>query len=179
MKSFREYLREEVSEQNKDRSVDFHLAGHFGSGKSTAIEKAKLGNRVHLIDLDDIFFKMVKKNGEKPTSKEGIQNWDNEFKDNYFKMVDEGKQNKKPIVVVGHHWEGTRQLAPVNAKRRVYIDIPKEKVFKQRKERDFEDKKLTDSYLEKEYKLVQSDLDREDYTKLPFSELVDQLKGLK
>lgn len=161
-----------------DTSVDFHLAGHFGSGKNTAIEKARLGNNVHLIDLDDIFDEMVKKHGDKPTSEEGIEDWDNEFNKSYFKMVSEGKQSGKPIVVVGHHWEGLHQFAPVIAKKRVYIDIPKKQVFKQRRERDFKEETLTDSYLEMEYEEVQNDLDRENYTKLPFAEVVNQLKVL-
>ena len=174
MKNFKEFLAEAT---NQDLLVDFHLAGHFASGKSTAVEKAQTSNNFSLIDLDEIFFELVKKHGEpKSTS---TPEWESKFKKLYTEKVLKTKKKNKPIVVVGHHWEGSHRIVDVDAKEKVYIDVSKKKVFQQRKERDYEDKKLTDEYLEKEYQSVQNNLDKENYIKLPFNEVVKRLKELK
>jgi len=174
MKKFKEFLAES---SKQDLSVDFHLAGHFASGKSTAVEKAQTSNNFSLIDLDEIFSELVKKYG-KPKST-STPEWESKFKRLYTEKVLKAKKKNKPIVVVGHHWEGSHRIVDVDAKEKVYIDISKNKVFQQRKERDHKDKKLTDAYLEREYKSVQNNLDKENYIKLPFNDIVKRLKELK
>jgi len=174
MKNFKEFLKES---KDQNLSVDFHLAGHFGSGKSTAVEKAQTSNNFSLIDLDEITSELTRKHGEPESTT--TPEWASKFKKLYTEKVSKAKKKNKPIVVVGHHWEGSHSIVSVDAKEKVYIDIPKEKLFKQRKERDHGDKKLTDAYLEREYQSVQKNLDKEHFIKLPFNEVVERLKDLK
>lgn len=177
MISFKEFLIEE--NKKPSNKVDFHIAGHFGSGKSSALKKANLGNRVFIIDLDELDEELEKIYGSKPSTASGLKSWHKKFKTLYLKKLNQGKKSSKPIVVVGHHWENGERFALVNAKEKVYIDIPKEKLFKQRKERDKKNPNLTDDYLEREYDQIQKELENENYQKLSFDEIVNKLRELK
>ena len=177
MKSFKKFLFEQ--NEVSDDVVDLHLGGHFGSGKSTALKKANLGDNVFLIDLDDIDEELQKIHGDKPSTEEGMKDWHEKFKDLYSKKVKQGKSLSKPIVVVGHHWENGRKFAPVNARERIYIDIPKQKLFKQRIERDSQNSNLTPEYLEREYEQTQRELNDENYQKLQFDDVVKKLRDLE
>ena len=174
MKTFRQYLVE--STNSPDLSVDFHLAGHFGSGKSTAIEKSGISKRATIIDLDTIDEELQKKYGSKPTDDKNLKFWHEKFKNLYIQKVVEAKKLNKPIGVVGHHYEGDLKFAPIDAKQKFYIDLPKEQIFDQRRKRDSSDKNLTDEYLNTEYEMVQDQLDRENYEPMSFEEIVKQLK---
>lgn len=176
MKSFKQYLIEE--KESEDDSVDLHLAGHFGSGKSTALKKANIAGQVSVIDLDDLDQELSTQYGKKPSDEESLKKWHENYDTLYRDTVRRKKKIGKPIVVVGHHWENGSRFAPVNARKKIYIDISKEKLFSQRKDRDKGNPYLTDEYLNREYAQVQGELDKENYEKLPFGEVVKNLSNL-
>ena len=171
MKSFMQFLSE-----SPDLSVDLHLAGHFGSGKTTALERSGIGKHTTIIDLDDIDQEMMGIHGQKPSESEPLKVWHKKFGEAYTRKVLQAKQAGKPIVVVGHHYEDGRRVAPIEARQKIYINIPKDKLFAQRKARDA-DPGLTDEYLEAEHASVQSELDNENYVGMSFGDAVNALRN--
>ncbi len=143
-----------------------HVAGPSGSGKTTLVDnvKKKYGDKIEARDLDEFDEAAVDSLGWSKIKK-------NDYTDDMLKKLTVKRQQlmnewlsqqKKPVVLAGHHWEGEHVL-DIPTKNRFMLDVDAETAAQRAYERSQKEPEQSRRKIEElpdDIKEAQSDIDK-------------------